>query len=197
MVARMIIIVALFLPSLGLSFPSCMMHPSQCVLVAVIGLLSLEPWSTLEPRIYPSPLESLYLEASGMQPAGNEAKWVLPKKMPVWKMTFLVCVCLSRESCQNVLCLATNESWVVYHCYWWLYVCGRKYTQHVTMLRENWNRGQCFRPQGTSCLGWWWEWVPIGTGWTGPNRDCLNDRGEWVGRGSKNGFIKCFYVCSI
>lgn len=81
------------------------------MLLVVDGLLSLEPWSPREPRIYPSPLESLYLEASGRQPAGNEAKLVLPKKMPIWKMTFHVCACLSRETCQNVLCWVTNEVW--------------------------------------------------------------------------------------
>lgn len=84
------IIVALFLPSLGLSFRTCVMHSSQCVLLGVDGLLSLEHW----PRIHPSQVESLYLEALGMHPAGDEAKLVVPKKMPIWKMTSLVCAAL-------------------------------------------------------------------------------------------------------
>ena len=87
MVAGMINSVTLFFPSLGLSFPTYMMHSSQYVLLGVDGLLSLEHWPPLEPRIYPGQFESLYLEASGMQPARNEAKLVLPKKMPIWKMT--------------------------------------------------------------------------------------------------------------
>lgn len=112
MVAGMIISVTLFFSSLDLSFPTCMMHSSQHVLLGVDGLLSLEHWPQLEPRIYPGQFESLHLEALGMQPSGNEAKLVLPKKMPIWKMTSHVCAAMDLPfySCQNVLCLALNES---------------------------------------------------------------------------------------
>lgn len=64
------------------------------MLLGINGLLPLHHWPPLEPRIYPSQLESLYLEASGMQPGGNEAKLVLPKKMPFWKMTSHVCAAM-------------------------------------------------------------------------------------------------------
>ena len=70
------------------------MHASQCMLLGAEGLLALEQWPPLEPRIYPSQLKPLYLKDSGMQPARNEAKLVLPRKMPIWKMTSHVCAAM-------------------------------------------------------------------------------------------------------
>lgn len=56
--------------------------------------LALEQWPPLEPRMYPGQLKPLYLKDSGMQPARNEAKLVLPRKMPIWKMTSHVCAAM-------------------------------------------------------------------------------------------------------